>query len=64
MAKEAHDPGSAGSNITEPSKPSGLKRHKHYYMSEGNIVIQVCPVASHPFNLNSQGPRLRKHCLN
>ena len=53
MAKEAHDP--AGSSVTETSKPFGLKRHKHYYMSEGNIVIQVCLVASHPFNLNSQG---------
>ena len=42
MIKETHDPVSNRSNVTGTSAPSKLKRHKHYYMSEGNIVIQVC----------------------
>ena len=42
MIKEARGPVSDGLNTAGTSAPSRLKRHKHYYMSEGNIVIQVC----------------------
>ena len=47
VAKEAYVPGSTGSSVTGTlaSSTSRLKRHKHYYMTEGNIVIQVCSVA-------------------
>ena len=33
-------------SVVGTSAPSKLKRHKRYYMSEGNIVIQVCLTTS------------------
>ena len=53
MIKEARDPVSNRPNVTGTSAPSKLKRHKHYYMSEGNIVIQVCSAILHHYSLLS-----------
>lgn len=46
MKKEAYDPVSNRPSVVGTSAPSKLKRHKRYYMSEGNIVIQVCSTTS------------------
>lgn len=41
MVKKTYDPVSTESNVTETPALFKLKRHKHYYMPQGNFVIQV-----------------------
>jgi hypothetical protein len=63
MTKETHDKSKVTGTMSAPS--SKLKRHKHYYMHLGNIIIQVCSVTLRHIILNSKASffRLKKHCL-